>query len=104
MDTEQEYGQIFINYLAERAALFSRNCFLNFPTGQNIVHLTLRVLASLQLTDKEQLSMTVIKCFESSLPVCEVSELKEEILAVGLYVLMKCPLPKEARNFMLILG
>ena len=50
------------------------------------------------------LSMTVIRCFESSLPVCQVEELKEEILAVGLYVLMKGPLPKEARPFMLALG
>ena len=50
METEEEFSQHFKVFLKDKLGFVSRNTELSFPEGQNIVHLALRLLASLNLS------------------------------------------------------
>lgn len=78
---------------------------LAFPEGSNIVHLSLRLFGSSRLSDKEILSTIIFRCFENMLQTLKPHlELQQEIVLVGLHMLLKCPISGPAREMLLYLG
>lgn len=83
---------MFDALINDKFITIAKNTLLSFPEGQNIVCLTLRLLAYSSNVDKETLVLVIMKCFENMSAVQPDIEIQQEILMVGLHLLLRCPL------------
>lgn len=101
---EESSTKVFDAFINDKFIPIAKNTLLSFPEGQNIVCLTLRLLAYSRNVDKETLVLAIMKCFENMSHVQPDIEIQQEILMVGLHLLLKFPLAEHHKQVLLVLG
>ena len=64
-ETQQGFTQVMVEFCTKHAQFIAKNTVLTFAQGQNIVHLSLRVLGYCSGISREDMGILVSKCFEN---------------------------------------